>query len=98
MKPPRGEPRGINPQRNEIRRGGISPVEESPVYKEHRIHASRLAHSGHWIIAIVKLGQARAITKDSLTEKVTRVPGGYPSEAEALQAAAQYIDHLEGSE
>jgi len=29
---------------------------------------------------------------------VTRVPGEYESEAEALRAAAQYIDHLEGNE
>ncbi len=73
-------------------------MKASPVYKEHRIHASQLPHRGHWIIVIVKLGQARRITADSLTEKVTRVPGEYPSKAEALQAAAQYIDHLEGND
>lgn len=73
-------------------------MKEGRIYKEHRIHASRMPNSGQWISTIVKLGQARAITKDSLTAKVTRVPGEYPSEAEALQAAAQYIDHLEGSE
>ena len=73
-------------------------MKPSPVPREYRIHATRLPHSGHWIIALVKLGQTRAITKDSLTEKVTRVPGEYPSEPEALQAAAQYIDHLEGGE
>ena len=68
------------------------------IYKEYRIHAGRLPNSGHWISTIVKLGQMRAITKDSLTAKVTRVPGEYESEAEALRAAAQYIDHLEGIE
>jgi len=47
---------------------------------------------------LVKLGQPRAVTKDSLTDKVTRVPGEYPSESEALQAAVHYIDHLDGGE
>ena len=68
------------------------------IYKEHRIHAGRMPNSGHWISTIVKLGQTRPITNDSLTAKVTRVPGEYESEAEALRAAAQYIDHLEGNE
>jgi hypothetical protein len=73
-------------------------VKEGRIYKEHRIHARRLPKSGHWISTIVKLGPTRALTKNSLTARVTRVRGEYQSEAEALQAAAQYIDHLEGSE
>jgi hypothetical protein len=32
------------------------------------------------------------MTKDSLTDTVTRVPGEYPSEDEAIQAAKRYID------
>jgi len=73
-------------------------VKHGRIYKEHRIHADRMPNSGLWISTIVKLGQTRAITKDSLTATVTRVPGEYESEAEALRAAAQYIDHLEGIE
>jgi hypothetical protein len=76
----------------------MSPVKESPIYKEHRIHTRLLPASGHWVSTIVKLGQTRALTKNSLTARVTRVRGEYQSEAEALRAAAQYIDHLEGSE
>ncbi len=73
-------------------------MKQGRIYKEHRIHATRTPNSGLWISTVVKLGQTRAITKDSLTEKVSRVPGEYEAEAEALQAAAQYIDHLEGIE
>lgn len=32
------------------------------------------------------------MTKDSLTAAVTRVPGEYGSEAEAVQAVKRYID------
>ena len=32
------------------------------------------------------------MTKDSLTDTVTRVPGEYPSEDEAIQGAERYID------
>jgi hypothetical protein len=32
------------------------------------------------------------MTKDSLTAKVTLVPGEYRSEEEAIQAAKRYID------
>jgi Arc/MetJ-type ribon-helix-helix transcriptional regulator len=35
------------------------------------------------------------MTKDSLTATVTRVPGEYPSEEEAIQAAMRYIDEQE---
>jgi hypothetical protein len=71
-------------------------VKENPIYKEHRIHANHLPASGQWISTIVKMGEALAITKDSLTDKVTRVPGEFSSEAEALQGAIRYIDGLEG--
>jgi hypothetical protein len=71
-------------------------VKQARIYKEHRVHAARMPNSGLWISTIVKLGQTQTITKDSLNAKVTRVPGEYESEAEALRAAAQYIDHLEG--
>ena len=40
----------------------------------------------------MKLGKKKAMTKDSLTAAVTRVPGEYASEAEALQAAKRYVD------
>ena len=65
------------------------------VYKEHRIHISRLA-SGLWLGIIVKLGQKKAMTKNSLTSAVTRVPGEYDAEEEAIRAAKQYIDDEEG--
>lgn len=61
------------------------------VYKEHRIHSSRLA-SGFWLSMIVKIGNANAMTKDSLTARVTRVPGEYDSEEEAIRTAKRYID------
>ena len=64
---------------------------EGFVYKEHRIHSSRLA-SGLWLSMIVKLGQKKGMTKDSLTPAVTRVPGEYESEEEAIRTAKRYID------
>jgi hypothetical protein len=36
------------------------------------------------------------MTKDSLTAAVTRVPGEFDSEEEAIQAAKQWIDDEEG--
>ncbi len=66
-------------------------MKESPIYKEHRIHTSQLP-SGRWLSTLVRLGAKRAPTKDSLTAAVTRVPGEYGSEAEALQAAKRYVD------
>ncbi len=68
-----------------------------PIYKQHRIHTTRL-FSGAWVSVIVNMGRKTIPTKDALTDTVTRVPGEYESEAEALRAAAQYIDHLEGIE
>jgi hypothetical protein len=70
-------------------------VMESFVYKEHRVHCSRLA-SGLWLGMIVKLGQKKAMTKNSLTLAVTRVPGEYDSEEEAIRVAKQYIDDEAG--
>ena len=72
-------------------------MKDAPIYKEHRIHITRWS-SGPWFGMIVKLWQLKAMTKHSLTPTVTRVPGEYASEAEARQAATQYIDDLEGSE
>jgi hypothetical protein len=52
--------------------------------------------SGRWLSKIVKLGKKKVMTKDSLTAAVTRVPGEYDSEEEAIQAARQCIDDQEG--
>jgi hypothetical protein len=70
----------------------------SPIYKEYRIHVDQMPKSGQWISTIVRLGQSLRINKDSLTAKAARVPGEYPSEAEALRRARQYIDDMERSE
>ena len=67
---------------------------EAFVYKEYRVHSSRLA-SGLWLSMIVKLGKKKVMTKDSLTAAVTRVPGEYDSEEEAIWTAKQYIDEEE---
>jgi hypothetical protein len=40
----------------------------------------------------VNLGKKTVLTKDALTEAVTRVPGEYESEDRAIQAARAYID------
>ena len=72
-----------------------SNLKEDPIYREHRIHTSRLP-SGRWLSKIVKLGKKRAMTKNSLTAAVTRIPGEYDSEEQALQAAERYIDEEEG--
>jgi len=70
-------------------------LREGLVYKEHRIHRSRLT-SGLWLSLIVKLGTKKAMTKDSLTPAVTRVPGEYASEDEAIRTAKRYIDEEQG--
>lgn len=64
---------------------------EGFVYKGHRIHSTRLA-SGLWLSMIVKLGEKKVMTKDSLTPAVTRVPGEYDTEEEATRSAKRYID------
>jgi hypothetical protein len=48
--------------------------------------------SGPWLSLIVNLGKKTVLTKDALTEAVTRVPGEYESEDRAIQAARAYID------
>ena len=69
-------------------------LESAPVYKAHRIHTSRLMR-GPWVSIVVSIGTRQPMTKDSLTDTVTRVPGEYPSEAEAMQAAMRYLDEQE---
>ena len=69
-------------------------LESAPVYKAHRIHVTRL-YSRPYVSLIVSIGIRQPMTKDSLTATVTRVPGEYPSEAEAIQAAMRYIDRQE---
>jgi len=71
-------------------------VNEYPLYKEYRIHTAQL-RSALWVSTIVRVGKRQAMTNDSRTPAVTRVPGEYPAEVEALQAAMQYINHLEGT-
>ena len=78
-----------------MRRGGTTNLREGFVYKEQRIHSSRLA-SGLWLSMIVQLGRKKVMTRDSLTAAVTRVPGEYDSEEEAIQVAKRYIDDEEG--
>jgi len=69
-------------------------LESAPVYKAHRIHVTRL-YSRPYVSRIVGIGIRQPMTKDSLTATVRRVPGEYPSEAEAIQAAMRYIDEQE---
>jgi hypothetical protein len=66
-------------------------VREPPVYKQHRIHTTRLS-SGPWLCVIVNVGKKTVPTRDALTDTVTRVPGEYESEDRAIQAARAYID------
>lgn len=41
---------------------------------------------------LVKLGEKKMMTKDSLTPAVTRVPGEYDTEDEAVRSAKRCID------
>ncbi|RPI00593.1 MAG: hypothetical protein EHM71_17220 [Zetaproteobacteria bacterium] len=66
-------------------------MSELPVYKGHRIHTKRL-FSGAWIGTLVNLGKETIPTRHALTDSVTRVPGEYESEDQAIQAARAYID------
>ena len=77
--------------------GGGATLDHFVEYKAYRIH-TRPHLAGLWISMLVRIGTPKPVTKDSLTDTVTRVPGEYPSEAEAQMAATQYIDHLEGRE
>ena len=83
-----------NPCGTDRYRGGQAKLTEAFVYKEYRVHSSRLA-SGLWLSMIVKLGTKKVMTKDSLTPAVTRVPGEYDSEEEAVRSAKRYIDEEE---
>jgi len=69
-------------------------LEESPVYKGHRIHTMQLP-SGSWVTSIVNLGKRKMTSMDSLTAAVSRIPGEFDSERDAVQAAQQYIDQRE---
>jgi hypothetical protein len=40
------------------------------------------------------MGKKKALTEDSLTDAVTRVPGEFESEDFAIQAAKDYIDRV----
>ncbi len=42
-----------------------------------------------WISMVVRIGPRKLLTKDSLTDTVTRIPREYPSEAEARQVATR---------
>ena len=66
-------------------------MRKAPTYKQHRIHTRQL-YSGPWLSMIVNVGRKTVPSKDALTDTVTRVPGEYGSEEEALQAAREYID------
>ncbi len=66
-------------------------MNESLVYKEHRIH-TRQSMSGLWIVCTVSLKKEKVETRHSLTDSVTRVPGEYNLEEKAIQAAKEYID------
>lgn len=72
-------------------------MREDPIYKAHRIHVTPLSN-GRWISLIVNMGKTKVVTKDSLTDTVTRLPGEYVSAAAALQAAKQYIDEARGTQ
>jgi len=69
----------------------MSDLNDTLLYKAHRIHTSPLM-SGLWVSMIVSIGRRKSITKDSLTDTVTRIPSEHHSEAEAIQAAKRYID------
>ncbi len=71
--------------------GEAAGVKESPIYEQYRIHTAELP-SGQWIASIVNIGKRKLITKNSLTMAVTRIPGEYDSEVEAVLAAKDYID------
>ena len=68
-------------------------MKEDLLYKQHRIHTARLP-SNRYISSIVNMGKKKALTEDSLTDAVTRVPGEFESEDFAIQAAKDYIDRV----
>ncbi len=70
-------------------------MKEGLIYRQYRIHTTPL-RSEQWLAMIVKLGAKAFVTKDSLTQAVTRIPGEFPSEAEAIDAAKHYINEEAG--
>ena len=66
-------------------------MRKAPTYEQHRIHTRQL-FSGPRLSTIVNMGRKTVLTKDVLTDTVTRVSGEYTSEEEAIQAARTYID------
>ena len=69
----------------------MTNLKESTVFKEHRIHTKQLP-SGLWVTSTVNFGKRKVINSDSLTAAVSRIPGEYNSEQEAIQAAKRYIN------
>jgi hypothetical protein len=69
----------------------MSNVNKAPGYKAHRTHSTRL-FGRPYVNMIASLGKRTPLTTNSLTDTVTRVPGEYPSEEEAIHAAKRYID------
>jgi hypothetical protein len=65
--------------------------DNAPVYRDYRIHISRL-FSEAYVTMIVRLGGRDPQTTNSLTDTVTRVPGEYGDEEQAIHAARAYID------
>jgi len=69
----------------------MGKFENLPIYKDYRIHTSQL-FSETYVSLIVRLGGRNPLTTNSLTDTVTRVPGEYEDEDQAIQAARAYID------
>ena len=76
--------------------GRSTEVKESPIYKQRRIHTMQLP-SGIWRVAVANVGKHKMTSGDSLTEVVMRIPGEHRTEAEAIQAAKEYIDRQEAN-
>ena len=74
--------------------GGGMDLQGSGVYKNHRIHTTRLT-SGVWVVSIVKLGVAKDSAGAGGGPPVERIPGEYRSQGEAVSAAKQYVDRGE---
>ena len=74
--------------------GGGMDLKGSDVYKQHRIHTTRLP-SGVWVVSIVKLGVAKDNAGVGGGPPVERIPGEYRSQGEAVSAAKQYVDRGE---
>ena len=74
-----------------LHKGRVAALDRAVEYKSYRIHTTPHL-TGLWISMIVSIGTPKPVTKDSLTDTVTRVPGEYTSEEEAIHAARAYID------